>query len=459
VYVGGIDDTANWQLNSSWNTTDTGFGKGGAANRFSVAKNDFSNALTTTITISVTARPGYTSPVSQRFKVEATGNKNLLATPADRTRKLLIGFGGEPFRMYFAPSDPNDVRIATNPGAFAVGPGDLVDVNAACPWFDGITVYVHSAEAETRTRSAGVLNRVDSGVRLWNGRGSLISLDGTTYPGRTGLSFVSNDAVYIVGHYNADGTINSNANSTGTGGYGGYSGRYPESSSEMLTAVMGDAITILSQPLFTRANTNNTSAFPYKYYESTGWADSLSASRRDSSGWNASWQTANPSNSNGVDGVDTAIAPAAMPNLTKATGRANAGTGSAVDQKLDPSVTEISTCLLTGIVHTTNAQTSGGVHNFPRLQEQWSANSSTGLYIRGSMVAMFESQVATEPWTIRSYTGAGRYWGLHQNLRAENGKHDLPLEPIVLNGQRLRYMELDPKAYAAQKTKIEALPH
>ena len=31
----------------------------------------------------------------------------------------------------------------------------------------------------------------------------------------------------------------------------------------------------------------------------------------------------------------------------------------------------------------------------------------TGLYIRGSMVAMFVSEVATEPWSIRIYSGAG----------------------------------------------------
>jgi hypothetical protein len=152
------------------------------------------------------------------------------------------------------------------------------------------------------------------------------------------------------------------------------------------------------------------------------------------------------------------LTPSRMPNLsdTGTTTASNAASGSATTQKLAPTETEISTCLLTGIVHTTSAQTSGGVHNFPRLLEEW---DGTGLYIRGSMVAMFESQVGTEPWSIRYYTGAGRYWGLHDSLRAQNGAHDIPLEPVVLNAQRIRYRELSATEYAAEKTVIEALPH
>ena len=71
------------------------------------------------------------------------------------------------------------------------------------PWFDGITVYVQSVDAEVRAQTSGTPNRIDSGVRLWNGRGPLVSLSGATYPGRTGFSFATNDAAYIVGHFNA----------------------------------------------------------------------------------------------------------------------------------------------------------------------------------------------------------------------------------------------------------------
>ena len=130
--------------------------------------------------------------------------------------------------------------------------------------------------------------------------------------------------------------------------------------------------------------------------------------------------------------------------------------------------TEISSCLLVGIVPTNhnavglsdgppvasaNGQTSGGVHNFPRLLEFW---GSAGLYIRGSMVAMFESRVAMEPWTVRIYSAPGRYWGLHQNLR--NANHDLPLEPVLLSARRLGFKEITAAEYNTMKTTIEALP-
>src|SRR5690606_550978 len=126
----------------------------------------------------------------------------------------------------------------------------------------------HSVDAEDLTSTGSAFtearNRVDSGVRLWNGRGPLISLPSSTYPGRTGLSIATNDSIYIMGHFNADGSINSTLTSTGTGGY---RGRYPESSSEMLTSVMGDAISIFSQPEFSRSGSSPN----YRYYPCTGW--------------------------------------------------------------------------------------------------------------------------------------------------------------------------------------------
>ncbi len=461
VYVGGLDDSEDWTFSVVGTPTAGlagGFGNDSthlAASRTAADCAGFNrywvtgmsstdSPSTNTGTITLRATKG-TTTIDRVFTVEKQGYVAARAAPSQTGRWLTIssGIAPDPFQIYFAPSDPTDPRILTNPAAFKVGPGDLVNTGAPCPWFDGITVYVDSVDAEVKTATGGVPDRVDSGVRLWNGRGSLISLDGTTYPGRTGFTFVTNDAVYIVGHYNADGVINPTQTSTGVGGY---SGRYPESAAEMLCAVMGDAVTILSQPAYVKSGS--------VYYQSTGWADSLSPERRGSSGWSSSWQTSNPSGSNSVDGTSASITPPSMPDFTDYV--YSPGAGSSATVKLAPTVTEISTCLLTGIVQTSSGQTSGGVHNFPRLLEQW---DGTGLYIRGSMVAMFASQVATEPWSIRCYTGAGRYWGLHDRLRAQNGTHDLPLEPVVLNAQRVRFHELSATDYATQKAVIEALPH
>ncbi|WP_414660538.1 hypothetical protein [Horticoccus sp. 23ND18S-11] len=450
VYVGGIDDTANWTYTAAVSSVTGAFGSGPNANRYTV-----SALSANTGTVTITATKGVTT-TTKVFSLAKQSSIAAIAAPAQEGRWITIGKqgGADPFKMYFAPADPNDALIKSNPSSFAVAATDLINTASASPWFDGITVYVHSVDAEVRAQTSGAPNRIDSGVRLWNGRGSVISLDGTTYPGRTGFSFATNDAAYLVGHFNADGTINST--STDTANPGGYSARYPEATSERLTSVMADAITILSQPTF------NTS-----YQQTGGWSDSLSAHRKDNAAaYTTSWSTTDPDGStNRRDGVNTSFVPAAMPFM----GNTVAGSGTATTYKLPPSSTEISTAMLMGIVPTNhnptgltdgapssgaNNQSSGGVHNFPRLSEHW---NGTGLYIRGSMVAMFESRVAMEPWTLRPYTAAGRFWGLHQSLR--NVNHDLPLEPVLLNARRVRFRELTASQYNALKTTIEALPH
>jgi hypothetical protein len=371
----------------------------------------------------------------------------------------------DPYRIYFAPANPANPLILSNPGTFAVGASDLVSNSSVKPWFDGITVYIHSVHAERRRDSDGDGNpdRIDSGVRFWNGRGPVISLDGSVYPSKTGCTICTNDAAYIVGHFNANGGavgttssfgINSSSSSTGNGGF---SARYPDSSAEKLTAVMADAVTIVSQPYFTNATV--------PYTQISGWSDSLSAHRTSATGWSATWQTTQPSNANPRDGIGTSIQPAALPNL----GNAVAGAGAARSEKFAPNATEISTCFMVGIVPTNhnptgltdgppstgaNGQASGGLHNFPRLLEVW---GTAGLFIRGAMVAMYESRVAMEPWSLRIYAAPPRTWGLHENLRTAS--HDVPLEPILLGARRLGFKEITAAEYTAMKTTIEALPH
>lgn len=354
-------------------------------------------------------------------------------------------YNGDPFRIYEAPANDSDARILDSPNdTFGLAVTDFVNTSSPSPWSDGISVYLLSVGAEDHTGIAtGTPDRIDSGVRLWNGRGPVVSLDGTSYPKRTGFTFATNDCIYIVGHYNADGSINTN--SSDPAAYGGYSARYPDSADEMLCAVMGDAITIVSQPVFRKSGSD--------YYQTSGWSDSLSAQRAyNSSSYSTSWATANPSSNNGVDGHNASITAASLPQLSNI--GAHPGEGSNQSTKFTPTATEISACLLTGIVKTTENQTSGGVHNFPRLLEYW---PDVTLAIRGSLVALFESQVGIEPWSIRAYNGAVRRWGLHQGLRDAN--HDVPLEPIVIGARRLSYLELTANQYATLEETIADLPH
>jgi hypothetical protein len=164
-----------------------------------------------------------------------------------------------------------------------------------------------------------------------------------------------------------------------------------------------------------------------------------------------------------------------MPNSSTPAGSSGLGSGAATrDTKLPPVNTEFSTALLMGMVPSNhnatgltdrppisaaNAAYSGGAHNFPRLLEDWhcdmGSGNTAGLYIRGSMVALFESRVAMEPYTLRYYQAPERYWGLHEGFATAS--HDLPLEPIVLSSTRVGFRELSPATYSSMKSTIEGL--
>jgi hypothetical protein len=364
-------------------------------------------------------------------------------------------------------SDPFKIYKATGVG---VAPVPLTQGGFTDPWYDGIAIYIHSVGAEDRSTDAGVRTRIDSGVRILNGRGPVASLSAT---GRTGCSIATNDAAYIFGHLNADGLI------------GTTSSTQPDLTSEYLCNIMADALTVLSQPVY------DTS-----YVQTAGWSDSLSANAVWSSPWSSSWMSIDPSARNYCDGITNNRYAGRMPTEGSYTsaptqyGTASYAGAPARQIKFPGADTEISSCLLQGIVRTTSAlyprrrenpvtpahpdgtgdwltyetlgyQSSGGVHNFPRMSEDWTIGMAR-LAIRGSMVAMFESEVACEPWlATRVYSAPTRLWGLHTNLKAENsgnGKHDVPLEPMMIEVSRWRYTALTPAEYANQALAIAALP-
>jgi hypothetical protein len=371
----------------------------------------------------------------------------------------------DPFQIYYVPEamGENTTTAATqlkiggdntlsDPRVYKVTTADL---NQA--WYDGIAVYVHSVDAEVRAQtSPPVPDRIDSGVRLWNGRGPVASL---TASGVTGFTFVTNDAVYVIGHFNADGAVNSNTSDNTA--YGGFSGQYPDSSSEYLCAVMGDAVAIVSQPVFS-GNTANA--------QTSGWSDALSVLPHVASV--ANWSTTNPSTTNDkADGqlVNSSyeLYPAMLPNLSVGTTPNSSGRAT----RLPALHTEISSAFVVGLVpsnhnptgltdrtprNAANGTNTGGANNFPRMMEAWNSTSpSQTLYIRGSMVALFESRVAMEPFTnSRDYTAPTRAWGLHQSFASV---HDLPLEPIVLGATRVGFRDLSDSEYATMKALIEAL--
>ena len=110
---------------------------------------------------------------------------------------------------------------------------------------------------------------------------------------------------------------------------------------------------------------------------------------------------------------------------------------------------EIAAAFLTGIVPTDkngNAQSSGGAHNFPRFLENWSGINT---YIRGSMVCLFESRVATEPWSTDYYGAPLRNWGFSDQFKS--GVYP-PGTPQAMSYRRVDFAELKAADYQAALT-------
>jgi hypothetical protein len=116
---------------------------------------------------------------------------------------------------------------------------------------------------------------------------------------------------------------------------------------------------------------------------------------------------------------------------------------------------EISAALLTGLTPTNKGATgksSGGAHNLPRFLENW--GSGRTVYIRGSLVSLFESRIFTEPYDTTSsglvaYYGApARNWGFNSMFR--DGRYP-PGTPRVMSYRRVDFTDLTAAEYEAAK--------
>jgi hypothetical protein len=110
---------------------------------------------------------------------------------------------------------------------------------------------------------------------------------------------------------------------------------------------------------------------------------------------------------------------------------------------------EVAAALLTGTVTTGKngvARMSGGAHNLPRFVENWTTGSRI-TWIRGSLVCLFESRVATAPWKIDYYSAPTRNWGFSTLFL--NGTYP-PGTPKVISYRRADYTDLTAAEYAAE---------
>ncbi|NJM55221.1 MAG: hypothetical protein HC841_04285, partial [Verrucomicrobiae bacterium] len=98
---------------------------------------------------------------------------------------------------------------------------------------------------------------------------------------------------------------------------------------------------------------------------------------------------------------------------------------------------EVSAAFLTGLAPSdkfNNNRYSGGVENFPRFLEGWGGRT---VRYRGSMVALFESEIAKEPWGTSSvYAAPNRDWG-YNSLFAQGAYP--PGTPNTRNTRRFNF--------------------
>lgn len=126
---------------------------------------------------------------------------------------------------------------------------------------------------------------------------------------------------------------------------------------------------------------------------------------------------------------------------------------SAVKPVANSAGTEVAAAFIAGIVKTdqsgsTTSANSGGAHNLPRFLEDWSGRT---VGIRGSLVCLYDSRVATGPFSGLYYGAPTRNWGFDDLFK--NGNFP-PLAPKVISYRRVGFTNLSADAYATEKHRI-----
>ena len=277
-----------------------------------------------------------------------------------------------------APVAGTDIVAAdgTKWGSGTANIGYDFNVAGSSGWNGGVFIDVSS----TSTNHTGVI--------LANGQiasGSTMTPTGASAPNSiSGLTVATNAPAYILGHFNADGTIAGTGASNNSALYpDDYPGTTPGNSIEAPIAIAADAVTVLSPNYF-----------------GTGGGTNLAPA---------------------TNGSSTSVYKSAYQNAPSASGSV-----------------EIAAAIISGTVTTSKDSTgtqaySGGVHNFPRFLENWGSNT---VAIRGAMVSMYSSRIATVGWSQSYYSAPVRQWGFDQIFA--NGKFP-PVCPTVITYRRVDF--------------------
>ena len=304
------------------------------------------------------------------------------------------------------------------------------------------------------------------GFRLSNG--SSLNRPATVF---AGLSFISDNTIYIKGDFNlhkdSAGTTQEEFTTLLTANYSNFytrSGADPDFANPAVdlwrpVEIVGDAVGILSDRWRDGAM-SDTFTLPRPAF-SVGGSSSYQNHLRpegDSSGTFAGMTAANISNLSwfrenpydGLNGVDSPVrvyrdgeffggqidSEPITSNLMRLT------TGNLNDRRKRDRIraqqTTVNALLITGVVPSRRNQSNGGLHNFPRLLEHWRIGDSTliDLNISGGFFQLNFSTSATGPWDQRAdywepssatsssspfsitfYGAPGRNWGYDVGLQ------------------------------------------
>ncbi len=258
------------------------------------------------------------------------------------------------------------------------------DVWGSGTWNGGIYVEVKSA---TGSGYPG-----ETAVALANGKVATGSSLVPTVNSVSGLTVATNGPMYVLGHFNSNGANITDADAAYLPDDDRTNASGTATSAQVPVALAADAITILSPGYFGTPDATKGSSIPATNTTGTGAFENLENVRL-------------------------------------------AATASS----------EIAAAFITGIVPTQGTTFSGGVHNLPRFLENWSGNS---VAIRGSLVSLYSSKVATGPWAQRYYSAPVRRWGFDQTFA--NGTYP-PLTPRVMSYRRIDFTDLNVATYAAAR--------
>ncbi|SDS54955.1 hypothetical protein [Opitutus sp. GAS368] len=370
-------------------------------------------------TMSVTTGTAFTTTASDFFATGLPTTANVVTTPT---------------HIYAAT--PAGINVTLNDTTRIITTASAITNGCTTAIWNG-AVYVESIAAQqfdttgstVAIRKARTHELHNSGVRLVNGRGHVAST--TLTPGFT---LATNDVVYVLGTFNADGLPSTPATVAVTvPAVPGDSTGHNYEPGEVPASIAADAVVLLSQPVFTSATV-----------QANGWNDALSGNRKSASNWNTNWATTAPSSTNRTDGINTSTALYTVPYDAS-----NGTLATTSQQKLVPSFSEYSVAILCGLVPTGKNgvnQTSGGLHNFPRFLETW---SGVECRIRGSMVALFECRVGNDPWNLRTYDPPNRVWGF--NLLFNTGVMP-PLTPKTIAFRRSMANDITKTVYNTKLT-------